>query len=373
MTIGIESRIEIIRYLTNHFKTTVITNNVEFIKMQIYNCNVIKYNYYNDNILINNMLNYFKWKKTATMLNDKSTDMVFMFEYTTTLSCLLKHPKFIYVSQYGNRSSKKVNLIKSIYRSIAGFLKDKFYLAGLKNSETVFVVSEPIVKILKKKGVKNLVHTPHGINIKKFRNPLITDFHTVLKEKKNDGYFIVSYTGWVSENRGYQLMVDSLKEAVKVDKKIMLVIAGADENFSGRITEFTEVNNLQENIINFGVIDVSFIPGILHYSDVCLSFLGDVPAYRISPPQKVLEYFAAGKPVICNKIETHEILVTHKKNGLILDYDALEVKNAILELKDNKKLLNEMSRNAQEEAKKHDINVVYGKLVNKMKEIIDAN
>jgi glycosyltransferase involved in cell wall biosynthesis len=336
------------------------------------NCRVVGYKSKTNNPLPV-ISEYFEWRKVAKIINSLKSDLCFMFDDTSPISNLINVPVFQYVHQYGNRSSKKAKILKTIYRNVMSIINEKFYLSGLKKSKTVFVVSEPIIEILKKKGVKNLVYTPHGINIEIFRNPLISSFHDILKEKKKDGYFIVSYTGWVTENRGYQLMMDSIKETVYVDKKILLVIAGADENFSKRIKEYAKANNLQDNIINFGIIDVSLITGILYYTDVCLSFLEDVPAYRISPPQKIIEYFAAGKPVICNKIQTHEMLVTHRKNGLILDYDVLEVKEAILELKNNQDLINEMSRNAQEEAKKHDINVVYGNLVNKIKASINAN
>ena len=71
----------------------------------------------------------------------------------------------------------------------------------------------------------------------------------------------------------------------------------------------------------------------MYFSDVCLSFLDDVPAHHLSPPQKILEYFAAGKPVICNKIRTHELLVNHGVNGFILEKNPKEMSEIILKLK----------------------------------------
>ena len=119
-------------------------------------------------------------------------------------------------------------------------------------------------------------------------------------------------------------------------------------------------------------MDASLIPGILYYSDVCLSFLNaDVPAYRVSPPQKVAEYFAAGKPVICNKIAPHEWLVDHGVNGFVLDPDPLKIAEYILKLKNDKITYTKMSANAQETAKQHDIDKIYGKMIQKIKDALN--
>ena len=158
-------------------------------------------------------------------------------------------------------------------------------------------------------------------------------------------------------------MLDSIKIITQHNNKVVLAVAGADKEFSKRISEFIIKNKLQNNIINFGVVDVSLIPGILYYSDVCLSFLDDVPAYRVSPPQKVIEYFAAGKPVVCNKIETHEWLVEHGKTGYITKMDTAEVANAVLKLMNNNDLYRQISVNALKEANKYDINLIYGNIV----------
>jgi len=368
-TLGNSNRLEMVNFISKYFETIIITNKVEFIKERCHGCRVIGYENKNNKSLPV-ISDYFEWKKLSRLVNSSKSDLCFMVDNTSPVANYVNVPVFQYMHQYGNRSSNKDSLIKSIFRFIISYINEKIYLAGLKKSKTVFVVSEPIINILNKKGIKNLVHTPHGINIEKYRNPLISNFHSVLKEKKNDGFFIVSYIGWVTENRGFQLMMDAIKEAVKQDERIILVIAGADENFTWRIAEFQKSNNLEKNIYNYGIIDSSLIPGILYYSDVCLSFLDDVPAYHISPPQKIIEYFAAGKPVICNKIEPHEWLVEDGKTGYILEKDPVEVSKAILKLKTDNVLHQTMCKNALYESQKYDINKVYSIMIEKMNETI---
>ena len=97
-------------------------------------------------------------------------------------------------------------------------------------------------------------------------------------------------------------------------------------------------------------------------------FLDDLPAFKISPPQKLQNTFCNSKPVICNDIEPHKWIVENNKTGFITRYDPVEVAEKILTLSNNKELLLYMSQAAANEAKKYDINVVYGKMVKLIKE-----
>jgi len=367
-TLGIPCRLEMIKFLMSFFDITIITNYPSFIKKAFPNSKILDMNIRKKtNIPVLSRLLYYK--KISTIVNSNIADVVFLFENEAPSSIWSKYPVVLYVAQYGNRSSKKYFWIKKIIHSVFNFLEMK----GMKKSKINFVVSKPIIEILHKKGIDNHQLLPHCINLKKYQIPYLAKEHAHLKKIKKNNFFIVSYTGSVTENRGFKLMLDSVMKAIHKDRKIFFVIAGANEKFSRKIKDYQKKYKLENNIYNYGIVDISLIPGILFYSDVCFSFLEDIPAYRMSPPQKVVEYFAAGKPVICNKIETHEWLVDHKKNGLILDYKSNDVSKAILRLKRNTNLLKEMSNNAGETALKYDINSVYRKLVKTINKNLDEH
>ena len=371
-TLGNANRLKIVEYLSNSFDATIITNQKNFLETKFSKCKIIEYERY-ENKYLPIISGIVEWKKTAAIINRLDCYIVFMIVDTSPVTLWLKPSVFQYVHQYGDRSDKKSSILRKIFRNIIGRIRDCYYIKGLQKSKKVFVISKPIIDILNKKGVKNLVQISHAIDIGQFKNPKITEFHQPLKLLKEKSFFVVTYTGWVTENRGFRLMLETIKQAATKDNKIVLVFAGADAAFSRRISDFARRFKLENNILNFGVIDVSLIPGVLYYSDVCLSFLDDFPAYHISPPQKVVEYFAAGKPVICNKIEPHEWLVTHRENGFIVDYNADQVSDAILELKKDQELLNTMSANAAKEACRYDINEVYGRMVRIMNDSIVAH
>lgn len=370
-TIGNACRIEMMNYLSHNFDISVFTNQVSFVKLVIPKVKVIELPKHKVT-KITPITDLFYFHKVAMIINN-DYKFIFMFDDTAKVALWSKIDVFQYVHQYGIRSNEKSNSLLFILKSLLSIINDYFYIKGLISSKVNFIVSQPIIDILKEKKVNNYYLIPHGINISKFRQPIITKEHQELKRIKESGYFIITYSGWVSKNRGLKLMLDCIKECIKIDNKIILVIAGAEADHGIEIETFAKQNQLTSNIVNLGKLDSALIPGILYFSDVCLSFLDDVPAHRVSPPQKVIEYFAAGKPVICNRIQTHELLINNGKNGYIIDWDSTQVTEAIIKLKNDKKLYDYMVNNALQEANKYDINKIYGEMIRLIKENINDN
>lgn len=369
-TLGNACRLEMIEFLSEKYITTIVTNCSGFIQQRFDKCKVIGFEDAKKRLPLFSDFN--EWKRIAQIINETEHEVCFMFDDTSPVALYINKPVYQYVHQFGIRTNKTKNILKRIIKNLYNRVIEQYYLQGLKKSNMVFVVSDPIINILKNKGIAKLMKIPHGFYLDKFSKPLLSDFHKPVKQLKDSGYFIVAYAGWVTENRGYHLMMDSLLEAVKIDEKIALVIAGADQAFFLRIKQFINEHGVEKNILNFGVIDAVHIPGILHYADVCFSFLDDVPAYHISPPQKIIEYFASGKPVICNDIATHRWLVDDHITGFITQMDAQEVSQALLRFKQDETMYNQMSKNCLQKSLEYDINNVYGVMIEKMKAQIES-
>lgn len=368
-TLGNACRLDMVCYLTKYFKATIVTNCPEFISGRFPGVEIISFNY---DCRVPIIRGYILKKKLAQEINKVASDGVFLFHEDSLSAIWVKYVVFQYIHQYGKRGKKTPESIKEHFKKIITNFNHHLSLKGFRKSKINFVVSNFLIDLFKKQGLNNMVHIPHAIEIEKFQNPLFSVEHEKLKELKNSGYFVISYTGWVTEHRGFQLMMDTIKDLVSEGKNFVLVIAGADSVFSQRILDYQKRNNLDDNILNFGIIDVSLIPGILYYSNVCLSFWDtDVPGFQLAPPQKLFEYFAAGKPIVCNKIQTHDIFVENGKTGFVLDMDYHQVSKSIRFLKDNKEIYNTMCNNALKEAFKYDIDLVYGKMVDKIKIILD--
>src|SRR5215467_2157356 len=53
-----------------------------------------------------------------------------------------------------------------------------------------------------------------------------------------------------------------------------------------------------ENVIFLGALAKSEIPNLLAASDVCIATLQNIPMFRMTYPNKVFDYMAAGRPVV---------------------------------------------------------------------------
>lgn len=365
-TVGNSNRLRFLEYFSQCFELVIYTNKPEFITRSI---PAAKIKSIEDKLARKKILYIRSWRSTAASINAESVDAVFLTHDTAILAIWLKSPVFQYTRQMHDLIglSNKRKLLQYIYDKII----EQVALIGLRKSVTNFVVSRPILEYLSKKNVPNLFLTPHGVILKLYKTPYITDFHQKIIQLKEDDHFVVSYTGWVSEKRGLWLILDSIKEAVLKEDKIVLLIAGCEEKYLNIIQNYAHENRLENNIIIYGRIDHTLVPGILHFSDVCLSFLEVNPSYQMSPPQKVIEYFAAGKPVLANRIKTHELLITDQYNGFILDEDPDKISETILKLKNDKLLLAEISANALETANKYDFDKIYGEMVNQIVNYIE--
>jgi glycosyltransferase involved in cell wall biosynthesis len=91
----------------------------------------------------------------------------------------------------------------------------------------------------------------------------------------------------------------------------------------------------------------------------------------MSPPQKVIEYMASGKPVIANKIQTHSMLITNEYDGFLTDYDPLMISDRILFLKANPDVHKLMSRNVLKTASKFDTSLVYKEMKEVMTRVLN--
>ena len=355
--------IHTLSFIASRFKLTIYTNQADFLRRQLSDVQIISLNHLKV-MRIPIFMNLYNYRKIAKILNTDKSDAVLIGHNSAPIALWLTKTCFQYVYQMHEMLGldKKTGFGK-IQQRIDEFL----ILRGIRASKASFVVSAPIMQYLELHNGHNLYLTPHCVDLKKFTKPSFSDIHKGIIRKKEQGYFIVCYTGWISEERGIQLMLESLYFALLKDHKILFVIAGSDILRTREINSYFRERNLEDNIICLGKIDSEFIPGVISLSDVCLSILEDNPVYQMSPPQKVIEYMASGKPVIANKIQTHTTLITNDYDGFVTENNPVMISDRILFLKANPEIYKQMSENVLKSASKYDTSEVYKEL----EEVID--
>jgi glycosyltransferase involved in cell wall biosynthesis len=359
--------IHTLSFIANHFDLSIYTNQPDFLRSRLPEVRIISLNHlkFKENSIAG-MLIY--CRKIAKILNSDQSDAVFIGHNSGPIALWLTKTCFQYIFQV----HEMIGLDrKSVSDKIYYLIMKYIIIKGIKSSKANFVVSEPIIQYLRIHKSPNLYLTPHCVDLKTFACPSFSDLHTGILRKKEQGYFIVCYTGWISEGRGLHLMLESLYLSLLKDPKILFVTAGSDAEQSLEIYNFFMERNLQENIICLGKIEYNFIPGVIALSDVCLSILEDNQVYQMSPPQKVIEYMASGKPVIANKIQTHSMLITNEYDGFLTDYNPSVISDRILFLKANPDIHKLMSKNVLKTASKFDTSLVYKEMKEVMTRVLN--
>lgn len=358
--------IHTVSFIASRFNVSIYTNQADFLRSKLPDVKIISLNHLKsmgDSIF--GMLYY--CRKIAKILNSDKSDAVFIGHNSAPIALWLNKTCFQYVYQVHEMLGlERKSFFSRIYQIIMGYI----IIKGIRVSKANFVVSEPIIQYLKLNNSHNLYLTPHCVDLKRFSGPCFSDLHNGIRRKKEQGYFIVCYTGWISEERGLHLMLESLYLSLLKDSKILFVIAGSDLQRTREINNYFLERNLEENIICLGKIEYDFIPGVIALSDVCLSILQDNPVYQMSPPQKVIEYMASGKPVIANKIQTHTMLITNEYDGFLTENNASVISGRILFLKDNPEIYKVMSKNVLKTASKFDTSQVYKEMEEVIKHVL---
>jgi glycosyltransferase involved in cell wall biosynthesis len=361
-SIGNAVIIHTLSFIASHFTVTIYTNQADFLRTQLPEAKIISLSHIKlSEIPVLGMLHY--CRKIAKILDADKSDAVFIGHNYAPIALWLTKTSFQYVYQVHEMLGLER---KSGFSKISQKIVEYIILKGIRASKVSFVVSEPIIRYLKMHRSNNLYLTPHCVDLKRFSRPAFSVIHDEISRKKEQGYFIVCYTGWVSEERGLSTMLESLYISQTKDNKILFLVAGSDIQHTREINNYFIEKDLEKNLICLGKIEYDHIPGVIALSDVCLSILEDNPVYQMSPPQKVIEYLASGKPVIANEIQTHALLITDKFNGFLTENNPDMISDRILFLKKNPEIYERMSKNALQTASKFDTSKVY----NEMKDVM---
>jgi glycosyltransferase involved in cell wall biosynthesis len=154
------------------------------------------------------------------------------------------------------------------------------------------------------------------------------------------------YPGTISKERGLEVVVEGAKilAVQRRDFKIKLVGCTPDEEkIVRKLVKDAGVEDLFEILPPMPHAD---IPAILWSADFGISLLEPNVYFAASPPVKVLEFLAAGLPVIANKMPTHSLYLEDGMNALLVPYDADSFANAMRTIIEDTKLRERLAKGA---------------------------
>lgn len=159
----------------------------------------------------------------------------------------------------------------------------------------ILVNSPAYVEYLHGKGVppQKITFIPYGTDVDMFTPEI--DGSPVRRRLGLEDKFIVLYAGALGQaNDIYTLL--RAAQRLKVEPNIRIVLFG-DGKERTRLQE--EAARLELNNVLFaGVAPKKEMPAVLASADACLAILQNIPSFRMTYPNKVFDYMAAGRPTV---------------------------------------------------------------------------
>ena len=210
-----------------------------------------------------------------------------------------------------------------------------------------------------------------GISEKKFRRIFVGSDDEIFyprKNVKNNDTFTITFYGSFIPLHGLQYIVRAAKllEEYK-DIKFEILGSGQTYNFIRDLSEKLKICNI---VFIKERVKYEEIPNFITKSDVCLGIFGDTAKAKRVIPNKVYEALAMGKPLITGDSPAiKECGIVNRKNTLLVEMANPEaIANAILELKDDEKLRNDIAKNGLALFKENFTPKIIGKGVKKVLE-----
>lgn len=348
--------VNILKYFSKNHDLTIISNAEPFFKKQGINAKYVSmfsYNFPNiGRLLINDNIINLKLKKIDHDLLVIWYDSLIFFKKEKPVL------RFIDVCPYQTFERTMKGDEKNLKKS----LLFKSYLNSFRKSSFIITVSPQLKQLLVDYEIseKKIAWLTFGVDLKRFSKKSIS-------EKSED--FILISTVQFLPNRGSNLILSSMKKLSELNKEIKFKSIGNDESQLQMWNSIIKKMNLENHVILEGVVDNKKIPDELSKSKIGISILEKNKYYSRSPPQKIFEYMAMGLPIVANKIATHTDYIKDGYNGFIIDSEE-EFLEAVLKLKNNKKLYKTMSKNSLESAKNYDLTNINKELDKYVKNVI---
>ena len=212
---------------------------------------------------------------------------------------------------------------------------------------------------------EKIVHINNGIDLEEFdRNR--KKFQIDDSDLRDDSLFKVIYTGSIRKANNLGLLVDVAKEVNNPNIKFLI---WGDGN---------ELDSLRERIENEGISNVSFkgkvdkkyIPYILSCSDLNIAHISNSSILRFGISfNKLFEYFAAGKPVLCDFDSNYNPVVIYNAGVVVDKPNSINIAKEIDNLSEKGTKYIEYCKNSLLAARDFDFDILTERLIDNIGEI----
>lgn len=207
---------------------------------------------------------------------------------------------------------------------------------------------------------EQIINLPNGMSKDFFTKIKKNDFRKKNKIKPNEK--VVLFFGRLNFTKGPDKFVDVAKNILKSRRDIKFVIRGPDEGLRKEIA--WEIKNEKNIILLDETRNRKEIIKMYQSSDVFV-----LPSYREGLPLTLFEAMASGLPIVATPVNGVPYEIKDGENGFLVTFGDIEkFSDKILEIINNKRIREKMSKNNIQKSKKYDWEVINKKTIDIYKE-----
>lgn len=238
----------------------------------------------------------------------------------------------------------RVGVVWHLHESFKRTLKNRikcFMISMI--SERIILASPTSGELFSKKTMRRAKIIFNGIKLDQFEHAEYNE--DILKEMNiNPENRTVVFSGYISEIKGIDILVEAAKEIVAAHENTVFIIAGdiplSSVKYAEKVSWQIKKNNLEKHFVFAGFRND--IPNLLKLADVFV-----LPSRSEACPISLIEAMAAGCAIVATSAGCVEQLLDYGECGLIVPIeDAKKLSEAIISLLDDKDVCQRLSDKA---------------------------
>jgi glycosyltransferase involved in cell wall biosynthesis len=202
-------------------------------------------------------------------------------------------------------------------------------------------VSPKFIELVNKYGIKTpIVHIPNAVDFEIF-NPNINSEKMRKKYLPLSDRYLISFIGRLVPQKGVDVLIKAIPQINTFFKNCIYLIVG-NGNHRKKLESLVRTLNVK-NVVFTGAVQHSRIPEFISASDIII-----LPSLGAEGrPRVILEAMACGKSIVATKVGGIKDLIIDGKTGFLVEEgNAQKIAEMINSLLKNKKLREEIGKNA---------------------------
>jgi glycosyltransferase involved in cell wall biosynthesis len=257
----------------------------------------------------------------------------FFCDYSSILCRIFKKKYVVTIHGFPKEPSRRGGILKSVFDLYGKILGSQL----IKHAAKTVAVSRSVAKeCLSFVGQERIVIIPNAVNLSGFTECSITKVDEVRKKYNLKGKKTLVCIGRLSENKGFQFVIQALPIIRKEISNAHLAIIGKDEGY-GYLKTLRETAD--KNLVTH---EVSFLRRVSDEEKIALLWLADVvviPSIEEAFGIVALEALAAGAPIVASRIGGLEETLTGDKYSLLVrSSDVKEIAAAVTKILSDKNI-----------------------------------